>query len=68
VEGTVILRITVSRTGEVTEVQVLEGDDLLSQAAADAVRQWRYTPQMVDGRPSDSDTVVTLQFSLDKGD
>jgi periplasmic protein TonB len=43
---------------------VLSGDDLLAQAAVNAVRQWRYKPMLVEGEPREVDTTITVTFSL----
>ena len=44
IEGSVYLDITVNTQGEVTEVKVVSGQELLAEAAVQAVRQWRYQP------------------------
>jgi outer membrane biosynthesis protein TonB len=43
---------------------VLEGDQRLGQAALDAVKQWRYEPVVVDGKPVDFEATVTVNFKL----
>ena len=64
VQGEVVLHAMIDKEGKVSQVQVLSGDDLLSPAAADAVRQWRYKPILVDGEPIDVDTTITITFAL----
>ena len=44
IEGTVRLNVTVNTKGEVTNVEVLSGPELLREATVEAVRQWRYQP------------------------
>jgi TonB family protein len=44
IEGSVYLDVTVNTKGEVTNVEVLSGPELLTEAAVQAVRQWRYQP------------------------
>ena len=54
VQGVVILECTVSPAGRVVDVKVLQGVPLLDQAAVDAVKQWIYTPTLLNGVPSRS--------------
>lgn len=65
IEGVVILEITVDRQGNVRNVDVLRGLPMgLTEAAVDAVRQWRYEPTLLDGRPIEVLIVVTVNFRL----
>jgi periplasmic protein TonB len=41
---------------------VIRSIPLLDQAALDAVKQWRYTPTMVDGRLVSVIMTVTVSF------
>ncbi|MFB3916860.1 MAG: TonB family protein [Terriglobales bacterium] len=65
-EKTVLLGVTVTKEGTVKNVHVLKGEPALAKAAVTAVRQWRYQPYLVDGRPTEVETVVTVQFSPPK--
>ncbi len=49
VSGFVILEVTISERGEVTNVRVRRGHPLLEQSTIDAVRQWRYSPTYLNG-------------------
>lgn len=62
--GVVILEATVNERGEVTNVVVLRSRKLLDQAAIDAVKQWRYTPLLLNGVPRAFILTVTLNFSI----
>jgi len=65
IEGVVILELTVDRQGSVRNVDVLRGLPMgLTEAAVDAVRQWRYEPTLLDGRPIEVLIVVTVNFRL----
>ena len=64
VQGVVILEITLSRTGEVSDVEVVRSTPLLDEAAVAAVRQWRYEPTLVDGEPVSILMTVTMNFRL----
>jgi protein TonB len=64
VEGVVILECLISPQGRVTEVKVLRGIPLLEKAAVDAVKQWVYTPTLMDGVPVPVLMTVTVRFDL----
>jgi periplasmic protein TonB len=62
--GVVILEATVNEQGEVTNVVVLRTHKLLERAAIAAVKQWRYTPLLLNGLPRAFVLTVTLNFSI----
>jgi periplasmic protein TonB len=64
VQGVVILECTISPQGKVTDVKVLRGIPLLDAAAIDAVRQWVYTPTLLNGVPVPVIMTVTVNFKL----
>ncbi len=64
VEGTVELTTTISKTGDITHVKVVSGEAQLAKAAADAVKQWKYKPYLLNGEPVDIETAVTVNFKL----
>jgi protein TonB len=64
VKGVVILEAVIDARGNVTDVHVLRSVPLLDQAAIDAVRQWRYTAALLNGRPVPVVITVTINFSM----
>ena len=64
VSGTVVLRATISKTGTIEGLQVVDGPPMLRQSALDAVRTWRYRPYLLNGEPVEVDTTVNVIFSL----
>jgi TonB family protein len=64
VEGPVVLDVLVGEDGNVHGVQVTSGQPLLAKAAANAVRQWRYQPFQLNGKPVALHNTVTIQFKL----
>jgi protein TonB len=64
VQGVVILECTISPQGKVTDVKILRGIPLLDQAATDAVKQWVYTPTLLNGVPVPVIMTVTVNFKL----
>lgn len=63
-EGTVRLNVTVGPDGIVRGVALLGGPRLLVDAAERAVRQWRYTPTLLNGEPVEFQREVDLTFRL----
>ncbi len=63
--GTVVLQATISKTGAIENLRVVDGPPMLRQAALDAVRQWRYKPYMLNGQPVEVETTVEVQFKLE---
>jgi protein TonB len=64
VEGVVILEAVVDREGRIEEVRVLRSLPLLDRAALDAVRQWRYSPLLLNGKPERFVLTVVVSFRL----
>ncbi len=67
IEGQVMVRARVSKDGTVAQVQALTGHSLLREAAAHAVKSWRYAPATQDGTPVDSEVQVSVNFRLPGG-
>jgi TonB family protein len=65
ISGVVIVQVTVTESGNVSEVQILRGHPLLNRPAADAVSQWRYAPTLLNGVPVTVIASVTVEFSAD---
>lgn len=66
IEGTVKLQVIVRKDGSVTVQNVVEGDPVLSPAAIEAVRQWRYEPCLLNGQPIEVQTTIDLVFTLNR--
>ena len=64
VQGIVIIEATIGTTGKVTDAKVLRSIPLLDQAALDAVRQWEFTPTLLNGQPTAIIMSVTVNFTL----
>jgi TonB family protein len=63
-QGTVKLEVTIGTNGIVRSVIALSGPGLLVEAARSAVRQWRYTPSLLNGKPVESQINVSVVFHL----
>jgi TonB family protein len=64
IQGTVLLQTSIDKAGQVVSVRVISGHPLLTDAAVQAVQQWRYRPILLNGQPADVVTTVTVNFSL----
>ena len=63
-QGTVVVSAEVDAKGNVTSVKAVSGPVTLRQAATDAVRQWKYSPALIDGKPASAQVTVDVQFRL----
>lgn len=66
IEGSVMLSAVIGTDGSLLTLQPLShapSPDLV-QSAMDAVRQWRYTPTLLNGVPVEVQTTVTVNFRL----
>jgi periplasmic protein TonB len=64
IEGTVVLEATIAPNGKVAAVRVVRSLPLLEKAAVDAVKQWVYSPTLIDGVPVTAIMTVTVRFQL----
>jgi periplasmic protein TonB len=64
ISGVVILEALIAEDGSVRQVKVLKSIPLLDAAATDAVRQWRFTPTLLNGVPVQVIMSVTVTFTL----
>ena len=59
------LQLTISETGDVTEVRVLEGLPMgLTEKAVEAAKQWKYRPATQDGTPVAVSYTAVVNFQL----
>jgi protein TonB len=64
VQGVVIIEATIGPDGKVKDARILRSIPLLDQAALDAVRQWEFTPTLLNGVPVPVIMTVTVNFTL----
>jgi protein TonB len=67
ISGSVVLQAVISKEGSIEDVRVVQGDPLLTSAAMDAVKQWRYKPYFLNGQPVEVETIITVNFNLARG-
>jgi TonB family protein len=64
ITGVVILEARIGADGRVVDASVLRSIPELDEAALDAVRQWEFTPTLINGVPTPITMTTTIQFSL----
>ena len=64
ISGTVVLHCIIAKDGKMLQVEYVSGPPLLMKAAMDAVKQWTYKPTLLNGKPVEVDTTVSVVFDL----
>jgi len=63
-EGDVLLHVVLAIDGAVKELELVKGDPILAKAALEAVKQWRYKPTLLNGKPVEVDSTILVQFRV----
>ncbi len=61
-QGVILLDVVVGRDGSVVDMHAVSGPEVLSRAAMDALRWWRFEPYRVEGQPAVVETTVAVEF------
>ena len=64
IQGVVLLEATTDEKGNVVKVRVLKSIPELDQAAIDALKQWKYEPLIIEGKPKGVVFTVMIRFAL----
>jgi len=65
IQGVVIVQAIIDKTGMVTNVKVLKGLPMgLEQAAAEAVKKWKFNPATLNGKPVAVYYNLTINYRL----
>ena len=64
VQGVVIFELLVGPDGKVKDTRVLRSIPMLDKAAEEAVRQWEFTPTLLNGNAISIIMTVTVNFTL----
>jgi len=62
IEGIVIIEAVIDTAGRICEARILRGVPILDEAALEAVRQWEYTPTLINGVPTPVRMTITVTF------
>jgi protein TonB len=64
VEGEVYLKIVINEDGSVGDIEVKKGEEPFVSAAVAAVKAWKYTPALLDGKPITIYRIIKVPFKL----
>jgi TonB family protein len=64
-QGVVVLEVHIATDGTVSDATVVTGPPVFVQSALDAVRQWVYKPVLLEGRPVEVVSTVTINFAFE---
>ena len=63
-EGVVELEVSITEGGQVDNVTIVSGNPVLTKPAVEAVKKWKFAPQLQDGKPARVVAPITLAFKL----
>jgi protein TonB len=64
VQGTVVVSAEVDEKGNVIGAKAISGPSLLRPAAINAVLQWKYQPEIINGKPVIAQVTINIDFRL----
>ena len=62
IQGDVKIEATIDESGRITEMKPVSGPSILQGPAMDALRQWKYEPSMLNGKPIAAQLLVVVEF------
>jgi len=64
VQGSVVLQALIGSDGVIENLKVVSGPGILSSAAQQAVREWRFKPIVQNGQAVESQAKITVNFNI----
>jgi protein TonB len=64
IQGVVVLQALIGKDGTITNLHVVSGHPMLTNAALEAVKEWKYKPYFLNGEPVEVETTINVNFSL----
>jgi len=64
VQGAVVLEALIGRDGNIQDLHILSGPTILSAAAREAVKQWRFKPYLQSGQAVETEARITVNFTI----
>jgi periplasmic protein TonB len=61
-QGTVILQVLIGRDGTVQDAKFMQGSLAFARIAIEGVKQWKFKPYLMNGRPASVQTLLTMTF------
>jgi TonB family protein len=65
ISGAVEVQFRINAKGEVYDLAAIKGAPVLTQAAIEAIREWRYKPARLNGVPTDVQAKTVVNFKRD---
>jgi protein TonB len=65
-QATVILQVLIGRDGSVQDAKFMQGSLAFARPAIDGVKQWKFKPYSMNGRPVSVQTLMTLTFKASR--
>ena len=62
-QGTVTVQVLVGRDGTVQDARFLQGSLAFAKSAVNGIKQWKFKPYIMNGRPVSVQTVLTINFA-----
>jgi len=60
------VRAVIAADGTVQSLEAVAGDPMFFASAMEAVRQWRYTPTVLNGQRVEVDTYITVIYNMQR--
>lgn len=64
IQGVVVLQALIGKDGSIQNLHVVSGHPMLTNAALEAVKEWRYKPYYLNGEPVEVETTINVNFTL----
>ena len=64
ISGIVTLKATISKSGEISDLYAECGPEILQEPSLKAVREWKYNPYLLRGKPVEVQTTIKVTFAL----
>jgi periplasmic protein TonB len=64
IQGVVVLSALIGKDGSIQNLRVVSGHPMLTNAALEAVKEWKYKPYILNGEPVEVETTINVNFSL----
>jgi periplasmic protein TonB len=64
IQGVVVLEALIGKDGSIQNLHVISGHPMLTNAALEAVKEWKYRPYNLNGEPVEVETTINVNFTL----
>src|SRR5215472_3048791 len=64
IQGVVVLQALIGKDGNIQNLHVVSGHPMLTNAALEAVKEWKYKPYFLNGEPVEVETTINVNFTL----